>query len=319
MPPPDFDSIWNQVFCTGSRVVDAVETNEHLRRLLPDDNDYKAFRDYSHQRSRSNLTKVLTPAITADELVQTIDTDRLLSPSTYTSLVRKLMHPTLPWIPMGCNLEQTLLYRVVPDPFGLRPHDTTPPATDHQVLPLCFLGVNETVQPRQPSLPLARRMTNLSERSTMSAESDNDQPGFAFFQIGKLEWLDSYTDSDTELDELNEADWVDSGFCVVARLGLTGYTDGIFVVADMFPMNEETAEREQITGPNWGIPPHSKDLQFSCARVGSRLRDMGAAKALVWADMIEHPVELVWLKIMGDGRAMRAMVDGAAGSRPEDC
>jgi hypothetical protein len=99
---------------------------------------------------------------------------------------------------------------------------------------------------------------------------------------------------------------------VVARLGNTSYTEEIYVVADMFPWNEETGEREQIAEPDLGIPPHSKDLQFSCAPVGRRLGDMGFEKALVWTDIVEHPVELVWLKIMGDGRAMRATatVDG---------
>jgi hypothetical protein len=163
MASPDFQSIWQQAFGdTGRTVREAAQIAEGLRRALPNDSDYEAFWEWSRQKSRNSLNKALNPAITAEELVRTIDTDRLLAPSLYESLIQKMLHSTLPWIPMSSNPELTLLYRLVPDPFGLQPHDIDPPATNHQVLPLCFLGMNETVQPRQPALPVSRRKANLS-------------------------------------------------------------------------------------------------------------------------------------------------------------
>lgn len=310
MAPPDFESIWQQVFGVGSHELATDKQKiERLRHLLPEDRDYKAFWAYTGERASKRISKQLNPIITLDELIKTIDTERLQSPAIYTTLTRKMTHITVPWIPLGCNPERTLLYRVVPDPFGLQPHDGSRPVSQHRILPLCFLGINATVQPLEPALPLSRRKANLSERSTVSAESDNsDMPGFNFFQVGKLEWVDIEADGETEPYRLDGADWADTGFCVVTRLGKTGFAGGIYVVADMFPFNEESGEREQITGPHWGTPPHS---QFSCAKIGQRLGAMGFETEVVWKEIIEHPVELVCLKIMGDGSAMRATVDEA--------
>ncbi|OIW23290.1 hypothetical protein CONLIGDRAFT_693898 [Coniochaeta ligniaria NRRL 30616] len=304
MAPPDFESIWQQVFGTGSRGLATTEKQnlDRLRHLLPDDGDYKAFWDYDCERANKHVSEQLNPIITLHELIKTIDTERLQSPATYTPLTRKMTHMTVPWIPLGCNPERTLLYRVAPDPYWLEPHDSSLPVTQHQILPLCFLGINATA--------------NLSERSTVSAESDDsDMPGFNFFQVGKLEWVDTRADGETEPYRLDGADWADTGFCVVARLDRTGHAAGIYVVADMFPFDEETGEREQIVGPHWGIPPHSHNLQFSCAKVGQRLGDMGFATEVEWTQIIEHPVELVCLTVMGDGSAMRATVDEAGRDR----
>lgn len=308
MTPQDFDSIRREVFGPGSAFATASQKQARLRELLPNDDDYQAFRAYSSQKTRNQVAQARTPAITAEDFVRAVDTQRLLSPTVYQGLVEKMTHSTVPWVAMGRNAEHTILYRLVPDPLALRPHDSSPPTTAHQVLPLWFLGMNEDVQPRQPAVPLSRRHANLSETSANSAESDDTTPGFVFFQLGKLEWVDISADGDTEPYRLAGADWLDTGFCVVARLSTTGYAEGIHVLADMFPLNGDTGKREQITGPDWGIPPRLENLQFSCARIGHRLEEMGFGRELTWTNIVEHPVELVWTKIMGDGRAMRATV-----------
>jgi hypothetical protein len=105
-----------------------------------------------------------------------------------------------------------------------------------------LLGVNETVQPR---CPRSRREANYSEESTRSAGSDDSSPGFVFFQLGRLEWFRNVS-GELDPDRLGHVDWMDTGFAVVARLGAGGFRDAIYVVADFFPMDGNTGERNQI-------------------------------------------------------------------------
>ena len=164
------------------------------------------------------------------------------------------------------------------------------------LLPPCFLGINTTVQPREPAVPANRRKANLSEISAHSAESDDaDAPGFTFFQLGDLEYArrrddqHGWPDCDDRDDQRGAGlDWTPTNFVLVARLSPSGNANGIYAVYDMF-QNDMPArdERQLITHPAWGIPPTGWDSgdQFSCARVGDRLSDFGKDHQMVWNSM----------------------------------
>jgi hypothetical protein len=81
----------------------------------------------------------------------------------------------------------------------------------------------------------------------------------------------------------------------------------------MFPSNEITYIREQLTHRFWGIPPtgdNEPKEQFSVARIGDTLGSLGYAKTMVWKDKIGHPVELVRVKPAGNTLgAIRQTVD----------
>lgn len=88
-----------------------------------------------------------------------------------------------------------------------------------------------------------------------------------------------------------------------------GHRDAICVVADFFPMDPETGERNPIKeGDRWGRPPHPEGAQFSCATIGRRLADMGFNKVLNWENCIKRPVELVWLVRAANQQLLRSTV-----------
>ncbi|KAL2130039.1 hypothetical protein VTI74DRAFT_6968 [Chaetomium olivicolor] len=182
-----------------------------------------------------------------------------------------------------------------------------------------FLGVNTSVQPKQPAGPASRREANLSETSACSAESeDADAPGFVFFQLGDLQYATlpagqhGWPDNDT----IRRLDWESTGFNLFARLGPTCRVESIWAIYNMFPEDEMNWWRNPVSHKRWGIPPtpagkeeEEEEEQFSVAKVGNRLSDFGEDYHVVWTDKIEHPVELVGVVRTGDGGLLRATVD----------
>ncbi|GME50707.1 hypothetical protein CONLIGDRAFT_108622 [Neofusicoccum parvum] len=104
-------------------------------------------------------------------------------------------------------------YRLVPEPYGLRPHriiDDLDSSTG-EILPAFFLGVNTTVLPHEPSQPASRRKATSSDESSDTAESDGGLPGFEFHQLGELE---DYDDEDlpASMEEMALDLWSSSGY-----------------------------------------------------------------------------------------------------------
>ncbi|KAL6898415.1 hypothetical protein GGI43DRAFT_409082 [Trichoderma evansii] len=198
--------------------------------------------------------------------------------------------------------------------YNLVPQKNEYPKTDLEVMEAAFLGVNTTVQPREPSLPLHRRALNLSEQSTHSAESgDAEAPGFISHELGQLECLECETAEKLpttfeEGDDCDE-DWEQTSFSIIARLSDFSHINGVYIIYNMNPRIEYSSQREQITHSQWGIPPSSPSEQFSCARIGNTLQDFGFRNKLAWKDQIQHPVELVWVVKSPMGGVRRVTVD----------
>ncbi|KAL6698522.1 hypothetical protein J3F84DRAFT_363110 [Trichoderma pleuroticola] len=212
-----------------------------------------------------------------------------------------------------------ILYRLLPSIHNLVPQKDRCPLTNYEVLDPAFLGVNTTIQPLKPSLPLNRRahILDLPEESTQLVESDDaEAPGFIFHELGTLQCLECETAEEMpttpEEGDDRKGEWEPTGFSVVARLSNTGYIDGVYVVYNMKPRKEGFLSREQVTHAEWGIPPSlsSPGEQFSCARIGNAMRDFGFKVKLAWNEQIHHPVELVWAVKSPRGGAMRITVDG---------
>ncbi|KAL7948358.1 hypothetical protein V8C42DRAFT_314185 [Trichoderma barbatum] len=282
-----------------------------LDEIFPDPEELDAFCQYGLELSLPHLANpsgILTPA----RFVEIADSINFLDPTDRKELLPGLTWAYRPWIPLG--YENTTLYRLLPSIHNLTPQKRRYPLTNHEVLDPAFLGVNTTVQPREPSLPLNRRALNLSEESTQSAESDDaDAPGFVFHELGVLQYLECETADEmpTTLEEGDdcEGDWEPTGFCVVARLSDTGRINGVYVIYNMNPREEGWGEREQVTHGKWGIPPSSPGEQFSCACIGNTMKDFGFKVELAWNDQIHHPVELVWAVRSSNGGSMRVTVD----------
>ncbi|EHK17762.1 uncharacterized protein TRIVIDRAFT_66663 [Trichoderma virens Gv29-8] len=283
-----------------------------LKEIFPDKEEHDAYLVYDLERTLPHLAHpagILTPA----RFIELADSINFLNPTEYKELLPGLTWAYRPWIPLG--YENTTIYRLLPSIHNLAPQKSEYPSTNYEVLDPAFLGVNTTVQPREPSLPLNRRAPNLSEESTKSAEVDDaEAPGFVFHELGVLQCLECDTSDEmpTTLEEGDdcEGDWEPTGFSVVARLSNTGHIDGVYVIYNMKPRLEGWGEQEQVTHAAWGVPPSSPGEQFSCARIGNTMRDFGFKVKLAWNEQIHYPVELVWAVRSSMGAAMRATMDG---------
>lgn len=309
-PNARFDEIFDQLYRL------SLDTEGHmnaLREMLPNKEERLAYCHYQYLQSQPHLANpagILTPA----RFVELVDGINFFNAAERKELLPGLTWAYRPWIPIG--YEGTTFYRLLPSIHNLTPQNEKYPKTSHDILDPAFLGVNTTVQPREPSLPLNRRALNLSEQSTQSAESDDaDAPGFVFHELGELEYMDFETAAEmpTTLKEGDDIinEWEPTGFSVVARLNYFGRINGVYVIYNMRPYDrhEGTGMRIQITDDEWGIPFSAPELQFSCARIGNALQDFGFKKKLEWKEQTQHPVELVWTVRASNGGAMRVTVD----------
>ncbi|KAL6867787.1 hypothetical protein J3F83DRAFT_761206 [Trichoderma novae-zelandiae] len=280
-----FDDISKEL---SSRKLDCTEYMNAIREILP---------------HLANPSGILTPA----RFVEIADLINFYNPTERKKLLPGLEWAFRPWIPVG--YQQTTLYRLVPSLDSLIPQSRRCPSTDRQVLDTAFLGVNTTVQPPEPARPLDRRALNLAEQSTQPAESDDaEAPGFVFHQLGALECVEceAADEMPSTLEQGDDSDdWEPTGFSVVARLSPTGHMAGVYAIYNMNPVNPETLKREPVTRGGWGIPPSSTGERFSCARIGSTLRDFGFKFELAWDEQVHHPVELVRAVKSPTGGAMR--------------
>ncbi|UKZ96172.1 uncharacterized protein TrAFT101_010972 [Trichoderma asperellum] len=316
MEPADRNSRWDEIHEElNSRRLNGADHMRALDEMIPDIEELRAFCEYQHNiflqencPHLANPSGILTPA----RFIEIADSINFLNPTERKELLPGLKWDVRPWIPLG--YENTTLYRLLPSLYSLEPQKAGYPDTDLEVMEAAFLGVNTTVQPREPSLPLNRRALNLSEQSTKSAESDDaEAPGFVFHELGELQCLECETAEEmpTTLEEGDDRDedWEQTGFSVVARLNVSGHINGVYVIYNMKPHDEYTRKREQITHSNWGIPPSSPGEQFSCARIGNNMRDFDFKNKLIWNDQIQHPVELVWVVKSPMGGVRRVTVD----------
>ncbi|KAK3938960.1 hypothetical protein QBC46DRAFT_355417 [Diplogelasinospora grovesii] len=293
---------------------DTGERTSTLNTYFPNHEDLHAFCDYTKAR----YDELCPPTLSRNEFVEKVDSQNLLQKSILHEFTQSMELEIRPWIPIGFDKHH--LYRLVPEPYGLQPQSVAlPEDCDYAtLLPECILGLNSTVQPKEPTVPTSRRQANLSEESVRTAESDDDAPGFVFFQLGELEAAPYPQKDDAEgwpcvdgVFQGDDYDWKPTGFYLVAKLNPFGSADGIYAIYNMFPEDEFTGTRDQITHDKWGLLPTVStevETQFSCARIGRRLGDLGENHRMVWEEQIEHPVELV-CAVRNRIGAMRVTVD----------
>ena len=130
------------------------------------------YKDWLHAKAEAERPRALSPG----EFTELIDSSNLIQESFLEHIIIRLMADDVTTVPIGHD--QDLVYRLLAGPDGLVPHNRhmgrfTP--AGEPLLPYYILGVNTTVQPREPALPASRRKANLSEVSRHSAESDDNE------------------------------------------------------------------------------------------------------------------------------------------------
>ncbi|KAK3934139.1 hypothetical protein QBC46DRAFT_428946 [Diplogelasinospora grovesii] len=300
-----------------------LSDSRRIFQVFPNAEDRAAYGAWLEARCQA----LRAPPISYSDFIAQVDSANLIDETFRIKLTRSTMENPAPVVPIGSDSNN--LYRLVVRPYHLISYDqnygyTTLDGTE-ELIDGSILGVNTTIQPREPALPVSRRNANLSEQLTRSAESDDDHaPGFIFFQLGTLQYTwhnyeDNWSSDIAEgvaanMDD-DEVNWLDTNFYLVARLGQSGRINGVYAIYDMFQAYGDSSYRRQITHDRWGIlPPYSggQTQQFSMARIGDTLGCLGYRKPLVLEEKVEHPVELVRVKRSGNAlSAIRQTVDEA--------
>jgi hypothetical protein len=285
-----------------------------LCELFPTPDDLHAFQTWLDDRTPS------PPALSAPDFISVVDKAHLVQWSDDLSnfVVSAIIHGRKLSIPVGFDSEY--VYRLVPNPLGLIPHDrnlssTTKDARREPLLQRYLLGVNFNVQPWQPKSSASSRTMNMPDESPRSGQSKVESnaliPGFIFFQLGELQAASHGLQSvysgpearKTLLEQQDDHSWEPTGFYLVARLGPTGKMAGVYAIYDEFPIHLDTGRREHTRDHNWGVLPRGDaDLardgigQFSLAKIGQRLGELGYHKRLRLTENLHYPVELVRVK-----------------------
>ncbi|KAM7209081.1 hypothetical protein V8F20_000690 [Naviculisporaceae sp. PSN 640] len=301
------------------------ELQTRFLELFPDKEGRRGYIAWDVAR----LDAMEPPELSAPAFINVIDTKGLIQESRALELAIAMIE-SRPLVPVGSD--NKFLYRLLADPYSLVSQDKntgffSKDGKNQRLIDRHTLGVNTTVQPRLPAVPLSRRKQNLSEESTgSSAESDdhNQAPGWIFYQLGELQatqynWKNNRTWSQSSvreaLDVLKEREdtemdvWTNTGFNLVARLdNNTGRCAGIYAIFNMCPENPQTYYREQITHDKWGFLPSGE--HFAVARISRSLGELGYLREMKWDEKIEHPVELVRVRPAGNPLgAIRQTVD----------
>jgi hypothetical protein len=259
---------------------------------FPNPADQEALASWASAKITESTVRSLTP-VDRNNVINKVDSMDYRNDDAQTELVDWLERDAKPWIPIG--KDQTRHYRLVPGAYCLIAHNDDY-NTPHEMLCDNVLGVNTNVIPGK-SAPDRDQQRDLLALSTASNGTHNSESGFVFHQLGTLERFAGDRNQTTSMAKLGRGTWMSTGFCVVVRFGSTGQSQGIYIIYDMFPENAE-GDRVQIeSGNDWGRLVPDAPPQFSCAKIGTTLRELQPGstgfKTLTLTEMIHHPVEIV--------------------------
>ncbi|KAK3352897.1 hypothetical protein B0T25DRAFT_568144 [Lasiosphaeria hispida] len=205
----------------------------NICEALPTVEDRLAYREWLQVR-REALRAPPTAGASFNSLV---DTASLIGQTFRTKLTRSTRENPELTVPIGSDADY--LYRLVVYPYYLRAHDQN---CSYRSLD----GTEELLD------------CSILGRSTQSAESDDEHgPSFVFFQLRPLQYtwrndedgglpgsaMEGAADMDDDDDAEDDVEWLDTNFCLVARLGQSGRSTGIYAVYNMFQAYAPTGAR----------------------------------------------------------------------------
>ncbi|KAK8160786.1 hypothetical protein IWX90DRAFT_278274 [Phyllosticta citrichinensis] len=217
-----------------------------------------------------------------------------------------MKHPVQRMIPLGRTSKA--FYALRPAPRGLRPdiEDREEEFPDVKVKDFAFMGVNTNRPTDSPSSYLAdthrdRRKEQRSYESTNTTDSEGDENGFVFHQLGILESARRLPGAE---NDPTKCTFKDTGFFVVTRLALSGVAEGLYIIYDKFPTDPEEGIRAELPEKEVASLPH-ETLQISMAKLSgpSLLNGRNFNTQILWLETCDSPVELVLAKgrVMGRG------------------
>jgi hypothetical protein len=247
---------------------------ESLRARWPLQADREAYSTWLSKRADERMAAFFSTPIPREDLKEMIATINFNNATSRGKLVNAIQQSIVPWIPVGSDRNGEI-YRIVPGAYGLLP-DQLEPKTEsgRELVSMNVLGVNTNVQPK---IPVGRRQAKLSEESSKSNESDDmETGGFVFHQLGALEYWGDEAENLTSYEDAANGEWLPTLFRVVVRFGRNGAANGIYIVYDFYPEDENGSSRYPKTDSEyWGqLPGDKSGEQYSIARIADKITDL---------------------------------------------
>ncbi|KAK8160785.1 hypothetical protein BKA80DRAFT_311002 [Phyllosticta citrichinensis] len=97
-----------------------------------------------------------------------------------------------------------------------------------------------------------------------------------------------------------------TGFFVVARIGLTGAANGLFIIHDKFPANYEEDFRPDVPEKETGILAYEDVAEISMAGLDGSclLEDRNFSTPISWIGKVQSPIELVYVRQRTAGQGL---------------
>ncbi|KAI4659420.1 uncharacterized protein J4E78_005848 [Alternaria triticimaculans] len=251
-----------------------VEENRQLlmRELLPNPDSLRKFRDWSHKQC--NLIRQLPEPASAADLVKTIEKTNFLSEDSRTTLCDMLSTDLRSYVGLGMYLDYHYCLRM--DLLQLVPEDYDIDQMDpRDILPGSILGINLTKTSPQSN---NRRKNNDSDESASSNSSTgNDDTGFTFMQLGRVDYLSHDSRKSYEKSSHNpvQMPWSDSGFVLVVAIERDGTPGAPWLIFNFKPESEIEGDRVRIprTGRFWGTLLGDKTQRLA-VKLGDKMSDL---------------------------------------------
>lgn len=287
---------------------------ESLRARWPLLADREAYITWSMKRADEDLAAFFSTPVPREDMKEMIATINFNDATSRGKLVNAMQRTIVPWIPVGSDRNGEI-YRMVPGAYGLLPDQLEPKIeSGRELVSMNVLGVNTNVQPK---IPVRRRQANLSEESSRLNESDDmETGGFVFHQLGALEYWGDEPENLTSYEGAANGDWLPTLFRVVVRFGRNGAANGIYIVYDFYPEDENGSSRYPKTDSEyWGQLPEDKSGQrVSIARIADKITDLRFGRTFDMTEVFDYPVELVRAVSTREGTIIRATISTGEGN-----
>ncbi|KAI9780353.1 MAG: hypothetical protein M1839_006776 [Geoglossum umbratile] len=273
-------AFWEEELAKG---IDAWKsTGEAIEKRWPDPAEQMAYLDWCCKRTKAPYEQKTTSYEPKDpeDLKKLIDTTNYNDDFEHHKLFYAVHGEVFPDFHIG-TYRNGGIYRII----------------TKALLDICVLGVNTNVQPK---IPLHRRMDNLPAISTKFNESeDSEITRFVFHQIGILEFWESWggdgggSDEDNDVESSKDVDcgiWRPTGFHVVVRFRRSSAANGIYMIYNFYPKDEEGDHYLKI---NSHLPDDKTGQQFSMAKIADTMRELQHGRLFTLMEVFDYPVEIV--------------------------
>lgn len=106
----------------------------------------------------------------------------------------------------------------------------------------------------------------------------------------------------TSYDDAAKGTWMSTEFYAVVRYGRSDHGNGIYIIQEFYPRDEDGRRETRIRGDDWGFLAGADATdRFSMVRIADNITELKFGRVLNCKQVCKDPVELVRaVKIAGD-------------------